>query len=209
MNIVTSELITEPYDVDRRLSEMELTRDGLVRARDIALGAAAEATAYHPSFAPGMKSYMEGVFAIRSEFIRAETQWRFEKHNGMDFIRNDSLKIRVGFSNVLDMPQPSIGPKARSPRGPGAERACQGNLSFDFGPEFELETQCDTSVATYFFMVSRNGCAELSRPIIQGGNFKDYIERLSISDGSDFDLNPAPFEDDGDLDVFDPVVSRK
>ncbi|MCK2043175.1 hypothetical protein KZO83_10750 [Chromohalobacter sp. TMW 2.2308] len=209
MQLSSSELITEPSSVDRRLAEMNLTREGLLRVRDIALGAAAEATAYHPSFSPGMKSYMEGIAALRFEFIQLGSEWRLEEHNGMDFIRNDALEVRLGFSNVKGSVLPDVGPRARSPRGPGTERACQSNFSIDFGEEFKIPEDFEDKVATYFLMVDKDGCAEVSKPIIQAGNFADYLERLSISDGSDFNLDPTPLDDDDDLSSFDPMVTRR
>lgn len=201
-------LTTEPVDVDHRLAAMSLNREGLLRVRDVALGAAADATPYDPANAAGTFAYIYGVRGLRFEFVGQD--WQLERVENMEFIKNEALGMRVGFCNVRPSASEANGPKAKSPKGAGAERACQYNLALDFGdsslPDLPV---ADKDYSTYFLMVERDGKAELSRPIVKSGNFVDYLERLCISDGSDFESDLKPLIDDGDPDVFDPVVARR
>ena len=57
-------------------------------------------------------------------------------------------------------------------------------------------------------MVDENGASELSRPIVSGETFKAFVERIYLSDGSDFDER-MPLDDDEPAQEFDPLVSRK
>ncbi|MEQ5858416.1 hypothetical protein NFI08_22400 [Halomonas sp. EF61] len=200
-------LVTEPLDVERRLTAFCLTREGLLRVRDMALGAAADTTPFDPTNAAGTLAYIYGVRGLRFEFVGQG--WQLDRVENMEFIKNESLGMRVGFCNVRPTASEAGGPKARSPKGAGAERACQYNLALDFGDAMPNLPTGDKDYSTYFLMVERDGRAELSRPVVKSGNFVDYVERLSISDGSDFELDPTPLLDDGDLDVFDPVVARR
>lgn len=200
-------LVTEPLNVDRRLTAFCLTREGLLRVRDMALGAAADTTPFDPTNAAGTLAYIYGVRGLRFEFVGQE--WQLDRVENMEFIKNESLGMRVGFCNVRPTALEAGGPKARSPKGAGAERACQYNLALDFGDTMPNFPTADKDYSTYFLMVARDGRAELSRPIVKSGNFVDYIERLGISDGSDFELDPTPLLDEGDRDAFDPVVARR
>jgi hypothetical protein len=53
MDLVKTIVVREPWDVDRRLSELRLTRKGLLAARDVALHESANATPFHPANTAG------------------------------------------------------------------------------------------------------------------------------------------------------------
>lgn len=203
MDIVRAQVWKEQHDVNRRLAEINLTREGLLTVRTIAMGAGADATPNHPANAAGLLAYIQGVAALRLTFLGDE--WSLERQNNMEFIRNDRLKIRVGFSNVQLAGDDSVDPKARSPKGAGAERVCQGNLFSGFD---DVLSMTNNEWATYFLMVDTQGAAELSQPVVNGSNFGLCIERIYLSDGSDFDGERLPLDDDiaGD---FDPLVARR
>ncbi len=67
----------------------------------------------------------------------------------------------------------------------------------------------DEEWATYYLMVDENGASELSRPIVSGETFEAFVERIYLSDGSDFDPERMPLDDDEPAQEFDPLVSRK
>lgn len=55
--------------MNRRLAEMELTRKGLLTARDIAMGERASATDFHCNNTPGTLAYHQATWALRNEFV--------------------------------------------------------------------------------------------------------------------------------------------
>ena len=168
--------------------ELSLTRDGLLRVRDKALGASANATPFHPANAAGMLAYFEGVYALRDQFIGDE--WAFHRSGAVEMIRNDRLRLNVGFSNVDLVCDDEHDPKARSRKGSDAERVCQYNL-FPNLPRYAPKPGGED--ATFYLMLARDGAAELSRPTVEGDNFGPCIERIYLSDGSDLDDELLPW----------------
>ena len=95
---IETRLLDEPWDVDRRITELGLTKDGLVNAVQAARTASGNATALHPSNAAGTFGYHEGVAALRQEFIGEE--WVIDRKDGVETIRNDRKGLKIGFCNV-------------------------------------------------------------------------------------------------------------
>jgi len=197
-------VLKEPCDVDRRLAELQLTREGLLKVREVALAAGADATPFHPANAEGTLSYQHGTFALRNEFVGEN--WKVYRPNGVEAIRNEKLSLTVAFSNVDIACNDQFEPKPRSHKGSGAERVCQGNL-FPWLPSY-AETP-SKGEATYYLMVAPNGAAELTRVVVRDGTFVRYIERIYLSDGDDLRLAPVALDDEEVADNFDPQVVRK
>ena len=192
-------------DVNARLRELALSREGLTRVRDEALAAAANTTPYHAANAAGTYAYQEGVRALRLVFVGED--WKPDRSNGVEFIRNDERRIRVGFANVDKSGDFTLSPKARSAKGAGTERACQGNL---FEGIEEYVPVPDENWSTYYLMVDLDGSAELSRPIVAEGNFSQCVERIFISESGDFDPESIVFSGDNEpVNDFEPVVTRR
>jgi hypothetical protein len=207
MGMVETVVLREPWDVDRRLAELDLgTRDRLLRVRAIAISASADATPFHPANAAGTLAYQHGTFALRDEYVGEV--WRVDRPNGVETIRNDKTKVNIVFCNVdiACHDDDNIKPKPRSRKGAGAERVCNGNL-FPSLPEY-APRPLDGSV-TFYLMVDENGAAELTRPVVKGGTFTHYIERIFLSDGSDLDATKIALDDGDAADGFDPQVIRK
>lgn len=197
-------ILKDPVDVDRRLAELQLSREGLLRVRKIAIAAGADATPFHPANAEGTLSYQHGTFALRNEFVGDD--WKLYRPNGVEAIRNDKLSLSVVFTNVDVACSDQFEPKPRSHKGSGSERVCQGNL-FPWLPSY-AETP-SKGEATYYLMVAENGAAELTRVVVQDGTFVQYIERIYLSDGDDLNLAPVTLDDGEVADDFDPQVVRK
>jgi hypothetical protein len=201
--LIETQVLRDPWDVDRRLSELRLTRQKLLDARAVALQEAANATPYHCANAAGTFSYQHGTWALRNEFVSDE--WRVDRADGVEAIWNDEIKIRVIFSNVDIACNNDQMPKPRSRKGAGAERACMGNL---FGDLPRYAPRPAGNEATYYLMVDDRGAAELTRPVVTGGTFSAYIERIYLLDGGD-PAGRLPLDDDDALSDFDPQVARK
>jgi hypothetical protein len=62
---VKTRVLHEKWDVDARLSELGLDRDGLLKVRDMALNERNNATPHHCANAAGTFAYQSGIFALR------------------------------------------------------------------------------------------------------------------------------------------------
>jgi hypothetical protein len=192
----------EPWDINRRLAELGLNIKGLNRVREVALGASAEATPFHPANAAGTFAYQYGTWALRNEFVG--DVWEIDTEYGVEAICNQSAMIKVIYANVDIACNDEQPPKPRSRKGAGSERACQGNL-FDFIPRYAPRQS--EIWATYYFMLDAEGAAELTRPIIKGSTFSAYVERIYLPNVEDID--DTGFHKDNDVIDIDPVVARK
>jgi hypothetical protein len=196
----------EPYDCDRRLGELKLDRPRLLKVRLIALTAGANTDLFHPANAAGTMQYQYGTWALRSEFIDKQN-WKLDRPGGVEVIANEALKLYVAFVNVDVACVDDYDPKPRSRKGSGAARVCQHNLFGDL-PRFAVEIPRDWK--SYYAMVAENGAAELSHCMVVNGTFTNYIERIYLSDGSDWELSRRSLDLEGDVaEDFDPQVIRK
>ena len=192
-------------DVDRQLKELGLSRDGLRKVRRIARHEAAMAGPFHCSNAAGTFSYQHGTWALRKENVGKI--WAVDHAGGVESIRSDKLKLRVAFANVDATCDDERKPKPRSEKGAGAERVTSGVL---FGDLPESTPQTTGEWAFYYFMLDEQGGTELSWPIIKGGKFVDFVERIYLTDGTEGEDDV--FLDDvegGVAENFDPQVARK
>ncbi len=200
-------VLREPWDVDRRLAELDLSKAKLLQVRDVARASAANATLFHPANASGTFSYQDGTFALRNLHVGTGLRWLLDRTNGVEAIRNDVLKVRVIFGNVDVACDDTNTPKPRSAKGAGAERACQGNLFGNSLPEYAANPT--DAFATYYLMVDENGAVELTRPVIRGRTFSSYVERIYLSYGGDNGLEDLFLDDSDRANDFDPQVVRK
>lgn len=203
MDFDPTKVYREPWDADQRLNQLELTRQGLLAARDIAMQERANATDFHPTNAPGTFGYHHGTWAIRHEFVGE--RWIVDLGDGIEAIWNEDLKIKVAFCNVDLACNDFHLPKARSDKGAGAERP-SGALLFGDLPHYAPRQSENTKL--YYLMVDPDGAAELTRPVLSGGKFVAAIERIYLSFGGADEPNVVG-EDNSPVDNFDPQVVRK
>lgn len=206
MDMVETQVWREQWDVDRRLCELGLRRDALISAIVTAISAGADSTLFHPANAAGTFSYIYGTWSLRNEFVGDE--WALDRSDSVESIRNDRTKVKVVFQNVDIACDDEQNPKPRSRKGAGSERACSGNLFGTLLPQYAPRPAEEW--ATYYLMVDENGAAELTRPVVQGGTFSAYVERIYLSNGGDLlDPDRLSVDDDDIADDFDPQVARK
>src|SRR3990167_4618477 len=94
-------VLQEPWDVNRRLWELQLGPRPLERLMKVvlaAISAGADATPFHPANAAGTFSYQHGTWALRNEFVG--DAWLLDRHDGVEAIRNEAAKVKVVFANV-------------------------------------------------------------------------------------------------------------
>lgn len=200
---IETRLLAEPWDVDRRLKELDLTLEGLLVVVRIAMVERNSVTGLHALNAAGTLAYHHGLAQLRREFLGEI--WVIDHTEGIETIRHVGTGVRIGFCGVEE----ACGlfhPKPRSAKGPGAERAC-GPMLFDDLPTFVRLPA--GAPALYYVMVDPFGAAELTRPVIERGTFTGAVERIVLTRGGD---EEAPVRSSGAEDTadgFDPVVVRK
>lgn len=195
----------KPWDVDSRLADLNLTRSGLLRVRNTAILAARDTTPDHCANAFGTFAYQYGSWGLRHVFCGKE--WQKERPNNVEAIWNASLKTRVIFSNVDVACDDEQEPRPISDKGSGSERVCSGNL-FEELPRYIVRQSAGD--VTFYLMVDNKGAAELSRPVVSGGTFSAYIERIYLSDGKDMSDDHLDLTGGDDMaNDFDPQVARK
>lgn len=204
MDVIETKVFRERWDGDQRLNQLDLTREGLLEARDMAMNERANATSFHPSNAPGTFSYHQGTWALRHQFVGE--RWVVDRSDGIEAIRNESLNLKIAFCNVDLACDDNHIPKPRSEKGAGAERASGAGL-FGTLPHYAPRPAGDSML--YYLMVDQNGAAELTRPVVGGGTFSAAIERIYLSYGGDDDPAVRSESDTGPVDNFDPQVVRK
>ena len=190
--------IHQGLSMEQRLSELGLNRESLEKVAKVASGARNDSTANDPANAPGTFSYIYGTRTLREEFVGKK--WAIDQTESVEAIRNDELQIRVIFQNVDIACEADLTPRPRSRKGAGSERVCQGNMF----PEFPMPEE--NGHATYYLMLAQDGAFELSRPIVRGGKFDEFVERIFIAtaDSLDFDISDeqsTEVENDLDIDV--------
>jgi hypothetical protein len=203
MDFTETKIFRERWDGDHRLNQLDLSRKGLLTARDIAISERANATDFHPANAPGTFGYHHGTWALRNEFVGE--RWIVDRSDGIEAIWNEELRTKVAYCNVDIACNDDHVPKPRSEKGAGAERA-SGTPLFGRLPQY-APRQADGAVL-YYLMVDQNGAVELTRPVVSGGTFIAAVERIYLSKGDDD--GPAVLSDDtGPVTEFDPQVARK
>ena len=64
-------------------------------------------------------------------------------------------------------------------------------------------------VEVWYVMVAQDGAVEMTHALIKGGEFSEFIERIFVHDGSDFDALEEDDSSDDDAIDFDIKISRK
>lgn len=208
MSNVQTKVVKEPWEVSKRLAQLDLTKDGLLKVRDMALSAAADATPFHATNAEGTFAYHYGTYGLREGFVVPGGNWQIDRPDGLEAIRNDVTNTLVVFGNVDLACNDVHEPKPRSKKGSGAERASQTTL-FAYLPMPQYAPMTDGRRALYYLMVDENGAAELTRPVVSDGTFVAYIERIYLSYGDDLDRTAINLDNSDTATDFDPQVTRK
>lgn len=203
MDLLETQIFEDEASVTQRLRQMQVEKAPLLNARNVAYGASGDATPLHAANAPGTFAYHHGLYALRDGLVGEI--WKPDRTDGIETVKNEELRIRIGFSNVDIACHLEPKPKPRSSKGVGAERACTGNL-FGYLPEYVPRHR--GGWFTYYLMVDEDGRAELSLPIVKANTFHDWVERIFLSDGSDLH-EPMNTTEDSDEDTFEPAVTRK
>lgn len=205
---IETSILQEAADINQRLAQLGLTREGLIRSVQVALAERNNATGLHPANAAGTFSYHHGVAAIRREYLGDD--WEIDRRDGIESIRNDPLGVKVSFCNV-DEACGRDHPKPRSEKGAGAERASGPNL-FEHAGAGDLAPHAPKPVdglALFYLMVDQQGRAELTRPVIARRTFVAAVERIFLIEDVEEDDTILSLDTDDVADDFEPQIVRK
>jgi len=206
MSSLEARIWTEEWDINRRLAELGLNRDGLLRARDTALAGRDSSGPFHCTNSPGTYSHHEGVAGLREQFVG--DIWALCRDDGIEGIRHAERRIKIAFQNVDIAHNLDHDPKPRSEKGSGSERAAQANLFGDLPRHYKSDAIRDAS-PLYYLMVDHDGACELSLPIISNGKFTGFVERIFLDDNKG-DGDELPLIGNSDpMNDFDVPVSKK
>jgi hypothetical protein len=199
-------IFAETWEADRRLSELRLSRKKLLEVAAIALTERSNATEFHCANAAGTFAYHYGTFALRDKHV--QDGWAVDRSDGVESIRHDDLKIKIGFCNVDIACDRNLVPKARSDKGAGIERAAIGNL---FGASLPHFAKPAVGWSLFYLMLSEDGASELTRPVVRDGVFVGAVERIFLGYPDDGDGEPKGVVEGGDggLSNYDPIVTPK
>ena len=199
----------EDLDVDRRLSELGMGKQDVLDIRNVA--ASMHATGSSPLFpanGAGQLAYQYGTRELRATLLKRG--WVIDQSYGTNGVRHPNRKIIVLYQNVDVSCSLSDLPQARSRKGAGSERLSQGS-AFDLIEEVVPSTHSGEGLdlEVWYVMVAQDGAVEVTHALIKNGEFSEFIERIFVHDGKDFD---ALVEDDASDDEaidFDIMISRK
>jgi hypothetical protein len=177
-----------------------------LRVAAVAIGQANNVTKNFATNAWGTLAHHYGLAELRNQFVGPI--WKIDRSENIESIIDDANMRKVTFQNV-DVAMGKCDPKPRSPKGAGAERACEGNLGLF--PDAPIYAPAVTeNYEVWSLMVDQVGNLEFSRPVVQAGTFTICRERILIADADDW-LGPPP-DGAGDGDIandFDVEVSIK
>lgn len=205
--MITTKYLKEPLDVDARLAELGTDRTVLLEVRDVALTASANATAFHAANAGGTFAYQDGTWALRDRKVNPEGEWEVDRTHGVEAIVNKTRSVKIAFANVDVACSDTQKPKPRSKKGAGGEKVFGADLFAGALPEYAPLPK--DGMAAYYLMVDPNGACELTRPILKGGTFTNYVERIYLSSGIEPDGVGIVVVDNPPISDFDPEVVRK
>ena len=204
-----TKIYIDDIDVDRRLSELGMDRQDILDIRNVAASMHATGSSpYFPSNGAGQLAYQYGTHELRATFLKRN--WEIDQSYGTNGVRHPDHKLIVLYQNVDVACSLTDLPQARSRKGAGSERLSQGN-SFELMEEDVPSTHTEEGleVAVWYVMVAQDGAVEVTHAVIKGNKFSEFIERIFVHDGSDFDgLEDRGSSDDDAVD-FDITISRK
>jgi hypothetical protein len=205
--MIATRYVTQPEEVADRLSELGFDLATLLEVRDVAMTASGNATIFHAANAAGTFAYQDGTWALRDRFVKPEGEWEVDRAHGIEAIRNTTRQVKTAFANVDIACNDTQKPKPRSRKGAGGEKVFGEDLFAGTLPEYAPVPK--DGMAAYYLMVDSKGACELTRPVVRGGTFTNYVERIYLSAGIEPDGLAIPLPDNPPVSEFDPEVVRK
>jgi hypothetical protein len=208
-DLIEAEIIDGVEQVSFLLESWGLSKAGILAVRDASQTQFVDASPLMALNAPGTLAYHYGILEMRVQFIGK--LWEIDRHGGIEAISTASKDRKLIFQNVDVACSRVVDPKPRSEKGAGSERECQDNLFEFYGIVAPKKVRSDKGAkAIHFIMVDERGAVEVSRPVLEGGKFTGFIQRLFVSDGSDLEqLKISGAGIDEPIDDFDVAISNR
>jgi len=214
--MLAARLYADAHEVDARLVPFGVSRKELIEVVRGVVAARADAVENDPMTAEGLFAYIYGTRFLRSLF--RTKGWLLHRENSIESVSHPERLQRIIYQSVDLAASRSQKPQAVSGKGSASDRIiaeAQGALF----TEEELEAAARAprfagiNAGVWYLCVSVNGedvRAELSLPsAVEGGNFKDFIERIFIVGADEWPGLAVEPESRGDVVEFEPVISRK
>lgn len=213
-----SKVLFEDFEVIPRLSELRLPKEVMFDILDRATGERRNVTASDPITAPGYEMWRWATRYLRDHPQLQALGWVLCRHNQIDGIRNDVLKMKLVVINTdAYTGMPSKQPRNCADKGPAAETLIKNNAKHDQISMFDDEPELTDPIADYdfwYFCVhagEKYVSGEVSRPdVIIAQTIRNFSERLIISRPGDMpglrrpDTVPEDF-----ADIEKPIVVRR
>ena len=210
-------IVANPLDVDLRLSDFGVNREGIRYIALAANGARNDSIAFDPKTAPGLFSYIYGVRALREVFVGNAGYAQVSRQN-IEAVYDAPLR-KIMFQTV-DVACTAAAPKAISEIGVGKQAVIEraGRSLF---PEFDREedqriaklSEYERAEAWYLCVAFSDAgvTCELSRPRgVANKQFSDFDERIFIIGHDDPESGSLlRLDDDTPPIEFTPLVFKK
>jgi hypothetical protein len=201
-----------PFDARRRLAELGISVDAIIKALSAGQLARLSCTDNDPPFIPGTEAWRFVVRTLREELVPTGI-WRKADPNNFALIINDTRKINVVVASGDALTRCLSGdPKTRHLKGAFTEAVTIRNKHIDglFPETISEEVRVAISMLEYptwillIYITDDEIRAELSYPDeIEGGQIISWKERIFIPDTPDDPgavINPVE-DTDPDIDV--------
>ena len=200
-------VLIEPWDVNRRLGQLGLTSEVLIKAVESAQAAWSACTENDPPNFPGIASWAAAVRSLREDL--GLQQWTRVNDTGQPLIINvdETVAVTCTSSDENTGREGIFDPKTNSAKGPRTIEKVQSNAWLF--PELEEDEKAKNDAAqrrrinTWLLLIHRDVVlgqvrSELSRPtrVDSEGHIDGWSERI-ILPPIDFEPNYEALPDDG------------
>jgi hypothetical protein len=208
-------ILTEPWDVNRRLAELGLNEAILTRAIQSGFSAWAACTPNHPLNYPGLASWAEAIRALGEDL--APEGWTRIENFGQPLVinRTQTIALTVSTGDENTGRELALQPRTKTSKGPRTIEAVQAN-AFLF-PQMEEERLAQIerlrNRSTWLLLMHRDLVAgevrcELSRPVTMDveQHIDGWSERIILKSVEfEGNANPKSYDeggpDDGEISV--------
>lgn len=208
----------EPYERDKRLRELGLSRDALIKVVEACVIGRGETTDNDPKSAGGYFAYSFGTRRMR-ELHRGKDGWEKGQVDGIETIDHHGRKIRVGVVNTdAGTAMRLQSPRNRTCKGPASEKVTDLNNQMEMMFVDHLgrplgSTESVSDYTMWYLCVFDSGStvrAELSLPVIfRSGYFVKFAERIFIVGPDEWDeIEHVDPREDAEPD-FEIEIRRK
>lgn len=192
-------IISEKIEVESRLSDFGLKRDGAARICEGALHGRNLKSGLQPKTAEGLLKYIFGVEALRAVFLSSDTvKYEIFSKSNIEGVF-DPVNGRKIMFQMVDQACGLHDPQPKSKIGDGKRRLIEESRTGFLFPEWEEEEQRREAIAEalsaaecwYLIMSVDNNdvvCCELSRPkSVDDEKFDGFHERIQIFKYGEFE----------------------